>query len=189
MEWWPTSCIAGLRFLCNSRFGLPPASSSYFRLLNRVASGCNNGAGRHAINRQPRTSVFEGPGDHLRVEGEAFGNQFPEKRFVVSFFLLERRAALCLAQGGHGDQVGVKLRGGGGYFERREVTRFGGDVFVKEFFHADVIGTELEKLEVDTARLLIAGTEPELSLKAKNPAEAGFGYVTRRVLLMRPTLL
>jgi hypothetical protein len=62
-----------------------------------------------------RTSVFEGPGDHLRVERVAFGNQFPEKCFVVSFFLLERRAALCLAQGGHGNQVGVKLRGRSGY--------------------------------------------------------------------------
>jgi hypothetical protein len=52
-----------------------------------------------------------------------------------------------------------------------------------------VIGTELEKLEVGTARLQIAGTEPELSLKAKNPAEAGFRYFMRRLLLIRPTLL
>jgi hypothetical protein len=127
----------------------------------RTTPRVSNASGNRALS-------LRGPGDHLRVEREAFSNQFPEKRFVVTFFLLERRAAFCLAQSGHGDQVGVKLRGRGGYFERGEVSRFGGDVFVKEFLHADVIGTKREKLEVDTAQLLTARTYQRMLVATAN---------------------
>jgi hypothetical protein len=47
-------------------------------------------------------------------------------------------------------------------------------------------GYELEKLEVGTARLQIAGSSAS---KQKKPAEAGFRYFTRRLLLIRPTPL